>query len=89
MKKKKIVKKSSLKTSSSLPNIVSEQETVYEKSTLKKFTSFKVSNENEARINAGISPEKHHANALQLIKSIYADELKKPMDKTLKFRKND
>ena len=69
-------------------NIVSEPETAYQKSTFQTFNSHEEANEADAKARAEISPEQHLANATQMIKAMYAEELKKPMDKTLHFRKD-
>lgn len=70
-------------------NILSEPKIVYEKRkwTLKKFDSFEEMNEADAKEMSQLSGEDHLKNATELIKRIYADELKRPMDKKIKFRK--
>lgn len=74
--------KSTYQTSNSNDNIIAEPATPY----LQTFSSHEEANEATAREKAGITPEQHLANATQRIKEIYTDELKTPMDKTLKFR---
>jgi hypothetical protein len=66
--------------------IVSEPEATYQKTNLQTFTSFNEANEADAKAKANTSPEQHLANVTERIKQTYADELKTPMDKTLKFR---
>lgn len=58
------------------------------KNQIQTYTSFEEMNEADAKERANISPEQHLINTTQRIKKMYADELKTPMDKTLKF-KND
>lgn len=70
------------KTSNSDDNIVSEPPSPY----IQTFSSYEEANEATAKEKAGIPPEQHLANTTERIKSMYADELKTPMDKTLKFR---
>lgn len=50
------------------------------------FTSFEEADEANAKAKASLSPEQHILNVTNRIKEMYADELKKPMDKNLKFR---
>lgn len=54
---------------------------------LKSFGSFEEMNEADAKVMAQLSGEEHVRNATELIIKIYAEELKRPMDKKLKFRK--
>ncbi|MBS1731359.1 MAG: hypothetical protein JSS67_11400 [Bacteroidetes bacterium] len=65
--------------------IVSEPEVLLKKK-LKTFDSFNEASEAEAKAKANLSPEQHILNVTQRIKGMYAEELKKPMDKNLKFR---
>lgn len=67
-------------------NILSEPEVIYEKRTLKTFDTFEDAAEADAKAKASLPPEQHIANVTKRLKEIYADELKKPMDKNLKFR---
>lgn len=53
------------------------------------FNSFEEMNESDAEARAHISPEQHLINTTLMIKGIYADELKTPMDKALKFKEDD
>jgi CRISPR-associated endonuclease Csn1 len=69
-------------------NLISEPGTAYQKNSLQTFSSFEEMNEDDAKARANISPKQHLINTTQRIKEMYADELKTPMDKTLKF-KND
>ena len=66
-------------------NIVSEPAIVYEKS-ISTFTSFEEMNEAEAKVMASISAINHLQNATTLIKKIYAEELKNPMNKKIIFK---
>jgi hypothetical protein len=50
------------------------------------FNSFEAANEADAKEKAALPPEQHLANVTKRIRDMYADELKKPMDKNLKFR---
>ena len=45
-------------------------------------------NEADAKEMAALSPEEHLQNANFLIEKIFAEELKKPMDKKVKFKLN-
>ncbi|MFT4018303.1 MAG: HNH endonuclease domain-containing protein [Agriterribacter sp.] len=67
-------------------NILSEPEVTYKKGTIKTFDSFEDAAEADAKAKASLPPEQHIANVTKRLKEIYADELKKPMDKNLKFR---
>ena len=64
-----------------------EPEATYKKKII-FFTSLEEANESDARARAETSSAQHLANATQMIKAMYAEELKKPMDKTLHFRKD-
>ena len=68
-------------------NILSEPEVVYKKRTLETFSSFEEANEADAQAMAQLSPEEHLKNATERIQKIFEDELKKTMDKKIKFRK--
>lgn len=82
-------KKKSYDQSATGENILSEPETVYQKRNwnLNTAGSLEDMNEANAKAMAQLSGEEHLQNATELIKRIYADELKKPMDKQIKFRK--
>ena len=69
-------------------NILSEPEAVYQKRNwdLNTAGSFEDMNEANAKAMALLSGEEHLQNATELIKRIYADDLKKPMDKQIKFK---
>ena len=62
---------------------------IYNKNTIKHFSSFGEMNEADAKERANISPEQHLINTTQRIKNMYADELGLAMDKTLKFKKDE
>lgn len=66
--------------------ILSEPEVRYKNRTLKTFDSFEDAAEADAKVKANLPPEQHIANVTKRMNEMYADELKKPMDKTLKFR---
>jgi CRISPR-associated endonuclease Csn1 len=70
-------------------DILSEPETVYkaEKKDIIFFDSLEDMNEATAQAMAQLSGEEHLKNAIEMIKRIYADELSKPMDKKIKFRR--
>ncbi len=70
-------------------NAVAEPEVVYQKIPFRIFNSFEEANDADAKAKANTSPEQHLINVTQRIKRTYADELKTPMNKTLKFRNND
>lgn len=50
------------------------------------FNSFEEANEADAKARALLTPLQHLQNVTERIKMMYAEELKKPMDKTLKFK---
>ena len=54
---------------------------------MKPFSSFEEANEADAQAMAQLSPEEHLKNATERIQKIFEDELKKSMDKKIKFRK--
>ena len=56
------------------------------KQQIKFFTSFEAMNEADAKEVAALSPKEHLVNATFLIKKIFEKELKKPMDKKIKFK---
>ena len=89
MKKKKENRKKRSSNYQINDNTFSEPEIVYQKTGFKSFSSFSEMNEADAKERANISPEQHLINTTQRIKEMYADELKAPMDKTLKFRQNE
>lgn len=64
----------------------SEQENILLRKTIKKFDSFEEMNEEDAREKAALSPIEHLQNATSLIEKLYAEELKKPMDKKIRWR---
>ena len=55
---------------------------------LRLFTSLNEMNEADAREMAALSPKEHFQNANFLIEKIFAEEMKKPMDKRIKFKVN-
>ena len=66
---------------------MSDPETVYQKSTLKTFSSFEEADEENAKSMAALSPEEHIRNVTDRMKKMHEEELKKPIDKKIKFRK--
>jgi len=66
-------------------NLVSEPSMAYGKRSITISTSFDEMNEAEAKAMADISPITHLQNATMLIKKVYAEQLKQPMDKTLRL----
>lgn len=65
---------------------VSEPEALYKKGSLQKFNSFEAMNEADAQSAANTQPLDHLRNTTELIKKIYAEELKDPLDKKIKFK---
>ena len=57
----------------------------FNKMQIKFFTSFEAMNEADAKEMATLSPKEHLQNAVFLTRQIFAEELKKPMDKKIKF----
>lgn len=70
----------------SIENIVSETQPLYSKNTLRIFSSFEEMNEADAEEMAAIPPLEHLKNATMRTKRLFAEELKKEMSKTIKFR---
>jgi hypothetical protein len=68
---------------------IKKPESIPQNKKIKFFSSFEEINEADAKERANISPEQHLINTTQRIKNMYADELLLPMDKTLKFKKDD
>lgn len=81
-------KRSKLHTTSNEVNILNEPEAIYQskQQQVKHFNSFEEANEADAKEMAAISPETHLQNATMLTERVFAEELKQPMDKTLKFK---
>ena len=63
-----------------------EPEAAYAKSKVRIFSSFEEAEEADAKEMAALSPLQHLQNATLLIKHIYAEELKKPFVKKLRFK---
>jgi len=68
-------------------NMVSEPDVRYKKNRLRTFSSFEEANEADAKDMALLMPEQHLKNVTDLIKRIYEEELKKPMDKKIRFKR--
>ena len=66
-------------------NIVAEPPFVYERS-IRAFNSFEEMNEADAKAMAKITGINHLQNATSLIKRVYSEELKNPMNKKLSFK---
>ena len=62
------------------PFLVNEPNRTYQR-TLKRFESFEEMNEADAKEMAIISPINHLQNATMLIRKIFAEQLKQPMNK--------
>ncbi len=62
------------------------QSTYQKKQQLRLFTSFEDANEADAEEMAALSPENHLQNVTMLTERVFAEELKIPMNKTLKFK---
>ncbi len=75
--------KSKQQEQSKKDNLASEPSVVYGKRRITTFTSFEEMNEAEAKEMANISPIFHLQNATMLIRKVYAEQLKQPMNKTL------
>lgn len=65
---------------------LNKQEAINKKTQVRTFNSFEEANEADAKEVAAISPEIHLQNSTLLTERVFAEELKKPMDKTLKFK---
>lgn len=67
-------------------SLISEPEKIYKKSQLRTFKTNEEMNEADAKEMASLSPTKHIQNATELTRKLYSEELKKPMNKKLRFR---
>ncbi|MEN9599815.1 MAG: hypothetical protein RL596_2134 [Bacteroidota bacterium] len=65
--------------------ISEEQSNLYSKKNIQKFTSFDDANEAEAKRIANIPAIENLRTTTELIKKVYASELKAPMTKKLSF----
>ena len=73
--------------SSKPENEVNEPETIYQKKNqVRHFNSFEEMNEADAQEMAAIDPVDHLRNTTLLTKKVFSEELKKPMDMTIKFK---
>ena len=71
-----------------IDNIVNEPGADYiAESQIKHFSSFETANEADAKEMAALTPEEHLQNATLLIQGLYKQELSKPMNKTIHFKK--
>ena len=76
-----------MKSKSENKNNLNEPEVPYQnKQLISIFSSFEEMNEADAQSAANINPIKHLKNTTDLIKKLYADELKNPFDKKIKFK---
>ncbi len=66
---------------------VSEPESNYRKPTIRFFTSFEEMNEADIIEMAGFTPVQNFEQVTQMILSFYKEELQKPLDKKIHFRK--
>ena len=73
-------------TSDDALQVVSEPQALYGK-TISFANSITEMNEAHAKAMAQLSGEEHLQNATQLIEGMYAEALKNPMEKTIKFKK--
>jgi hypothetical protein len=64
---------------------LNEPEATYNKNPIQSFSSFEESNEANAKQMAAMSPIEHLKNVTALIKQVYKEELKEPMDKKIHF----
>ncbi len=64
---------------------LSEPEATYSTS-IRKFDSFEQMNEADAKEMADISAVDHLRNTVHLIRKIFSEELKRPMNKRIKFK---
>lgn len=54
---------------------------------IKTFSTFEEMNEADAQEMAGISSVQHLQNATLLVKKFFSEELKKPMDKRIRYKR--
>lgn len=66
--------------------IISEAEVIYQKTGLRAFGSHEEMNEADAKEMATLSPAEHIQLATEITTKLFAEELKKPMNKKLRFR---
>ena len=65
---------------------IKKPETIHQNKKIKLFSSFAEMNEADAQEMAAISPIIHLQNATMITKKIFSEELKNPMDMTIKFK---
>ena len=65
---------------------VNEPSMVYSKKSVRFFDTYEEMNNSDAKEMSAISGLQHLANVTILIKNIFAEELKKPMDKKVHFK---
>jgi hypothetical protein len=65
---------------------IKKSETTRQNKKIKFFSSFEEMNEADAQEMAAISPIAHLQNATIIAKKVFSEDLKKPMDMTIKFR---
>ena len=73
-------------TNNSNSILISEPEVIYRKSQVATFGTNEDMNEADAMEMAALSPTEHIQNATELTRKLYSEELKKPMNKRLRFR---
>lgn len=64
----------------------SEPEAGYQKTSLRAFSTHEEMNEADAKEMAVLSSAEHLQNAVGLTRKLFEEELKKPMNKKLRFR---
>ena len=64
---------------------LNEPKAIYEKKSIQHFSCVEESNQTNAKQMAAIPPIDHLKNVTALIKQVYKEELKEPMDKKLNF----
>jgi len=75
-------------TSSNSENILNEPEVGYQnKQHVKQFNSFAEMNEADAQEMAAIPPIIHLQNTALITKKVFSEELKNPMDMSIKFKR--
>lgn len=76
-----------MKANSENKNNLNEPVVPYQKKQrIRSFSSFEEMNKADAQSAATTEPLVHLKNTTELIKKIYADELKNPFDKKIKFK---
>ena len=66
--------------------ILPKPQAVYQKTSLRAFGTHNEMNEADAKEMAALSPAEHLQNAVDLSRKVFEEELRKPMNKKLRFR---